>query len=182
MGYDEDDYRGYHNVPLYGQKLLGLDPSGAEMACWYAAAKMVLDTGGVTSAANLKALFPAGASYNNIQIAIILSKFGFTPVGGAAGEPWTADRIESSVLKFGPLLASGAFGDPTAVDFTGKPQHCIVVVGILEGWLVRYNDPWQPKRDWMPVHYFTRQLSGNHDAMLFNTKHYKGEFKTVGAP
>jgi hypothetical protein len=178
--YDPQDFRGHHSVPLHGQKLLGLDPSGAEMACWYASAKMIADTGGVDNSLDaLKALFTPGSHYDNVQIKIILTKLNFLVPGSLPGEPWTADRLEGMLFDYGPLLAYGAFGDEKAKDFSGLPTHAIVITGMLDGLWVRYNDPWQPKRDWMTIKRFGSLISNNHDSIMSHRKHWNKEMKKV---
>ncbi|MDQ3802207.1 MAG: hypothetical protein M3384_22495 [Acidobacteriota bacterium] len=153
----DSNYYFVENVPLYGQREMGLDSVSAEMACWFACAKMVLDAK-KPQAVKIPQKLLTGGQYDLLDLRKILSDMGLTLLNGDPSVPWTAKRLADTLEEWGPLCAYGKFfkGDMETGCF--GTQHCIVIIGVAADSLVYFHDPWQPRKDHMGIGWFQRKL------------------------
>ena len=72
----------------------------------------------------------------------------------------TPATIEELLRKHGPIWAAGHYLD-------GYPNagHAIVLTGV-EGQLVHYNDPWEPRSKTKPAHWIDSHLLNLPNALL----------------
>lgn len=134
-------------VPLVGQKV----GKKGSMACWYASACMVAYYREAGPRLGLPATWVADAGLSMGQIVDLAKVEGLIAVNPVPAK-LTSDTVATLLKHSGPIWSAGYFldGYPTA-------GHVVVLTGI-DGPLVHYNDPWEPRAKKRAVEWFDKNL------------------------
>jgi len=172
-------------VPLYGQKEMGFPAAAAENACWWAAIKMVRDTGGVLHDDPPSELKNSNKALDMIAIEAIYPRYQmYAAYPSPNPEKWTAAALLQALQEKGPMCACGRFaaGDRSTSEYDGHVQHAVVLYGVgNNGSAVVVNDPWQPMTRRILLDDFNSRLHVGRSRLIAATKHIKN-WQTVPHP
>jgi hypothetical protein len=164
-------------VPQYGQRQMGFRQGAAENACWWAAIKMVRDTGGAMSDLAPIAMTNATKALDIRAIEVIYPHYNMYPAYPSPNPPrWTAAALIKALQDKGPMVACGRFaaGDQSTSEYSsdGQMQHAIVVYGVANnGSVVVAIDPWTPSVRRLLLSDFNSRLHVGRSRLIAATKH-----------
>jgi len=164
-------------VPQYGQLQMGFPRGAGENACWWAAIKMVRDTGGVMTGTAPPEMVTATKALDIVAIEAIYPRYGMYPAYPSPTPPtWTAAALVKALQEKGPMVACGRFaaGDQSTNEYTaeGQRQHAIVVYGVAtNGSVVMTIDPWTPSVRRFLLEDFNARLHVGKSRLIAAMKH-----------